>query len=218
MSELSRALADIQAIKAQLARSAQFHGYGAGSVCATALLALLAGLLQGIYLPDPVHQVELYLVLWVSTAGVALLIIEVDAFTRAQRLHPDMAWRMFAAAGAQFLPAILGGVLLTGVLLVSCRASLWMLPGLWQLVFSLGVFSSCTLLPRAMPVVGVWYMASGLMYLAGGQTGRALSPWAMAVPFAIGQLLVAAVLHLDHRDHRETDDRSRTPGHPSLRL
>jgi hypothetical protein len=215
MSELSRALADIQAIKAQVARTSKFHGYGAGSVAATALLALLAALVQAAYVPDPVHQIEAYLFLWVSTAGLALLAIEVDAFTRAQRLHADMAWRMFAAAAEQFLPAILGGILLTLVLLMSCRGCLWMLPGLWQLVFSLGVFASCKLLPRSMVVVGVWYMATGLMYLAGGQAGRALSPWAMGVPFAVGQLLVAAVLHLDHR---ETDDTARTPGRPSLRL
>ena len=42
----------------------------------------------------------------------------------------------------------------------------WMLPGLWQIVFSLGFLASCRVLPRPMFAVGVWYLAAGLVSLA----------------------------------------------------
>jgi hypothetical protein len=45
-----------------------------------------------------------------------------------------------------------------------------------------------------MFAVGVWYLVAGLTCLAVEGGPRTLSPWAMGIPFGIGQLLVAAVL------------------------
>jgi hypothetical protein len=70
----------------------------------------------------------------------------------------------------------------------------WMLPGLWEVIFSLGVFASCRFLPRQMFAVGAWYLAAGLVCLLLGSGHHALSPWAMGIPFGVGQLLIAAVL------------------------
>jgi hypothetical protein len=42
--------------------------------------------------------------------------------------------------------------------------------------------------------VGVWYLAAGLTCLMIESGPGVLSPWAMGIPFGIGQLLVAAVL------------------------
>jgi hypothetical protein len=42
--------------------------------------------------------------------------------------------------------------------------------------------------------VGLWYLAAGLACLVAESSHRALSPWAMGVPFGVGQLLVASVL------------------------
>jgi hypothetical protein len=92
-------------------------------------------------------------------------------------------------------------LLLTVVLVRYAPQSLWMLPGLWQVIFSLGVFSSCQFLPRPMFAVGVWYLAAGLICLALGGADWAFSPWTMGVPFGVGQLLVAAFLR-----YGETDD------------
>jgi dolichol kinase len=68
-----------------------------------------------------------------------------------------------------------------------------MLPGLWQVIFSIGVFSSCRFLPRPMIAAGVWYLFTGLLCLALGDN-RALSPTTMGLSFGIGQLIVAAIL------------------------
>ena len=110
---------------------------------------------------------------------------------------------MIHAAVEQFLPAIVIGLLLTVVLLRCAPQSLWKLPGLWQMIFSLGVFSSCRFLPRPMFALGVWYLAAGLTCLALGGGDREFSPWAMGVPFDIGQLLVATVLQFGYREAHE---------------
>jgi hypothetical protein len=53
MKDLERALADITAIRSQIARGTQFRGYGPITVAATGLLALLAAASQALFLPDP---------------------------------------------------------------------------------------------------------------------------------------------------------------------
>jgi hypothetical protein len=45
-----------------------------------------------------------------------------------------------------------------------------------------------------MVAAGAWYLATGLFCLGIGEV-RALSPWAMGIPYAIGQLLVAGILY-----------------------
>ena len=50
--------------------------------------------------------------------------------------------------------------------------------------------------------VAVFYLLTGLTTLAVAQGGRALNPWAMGIPFGVGQLLAAAVLYRAlERDH-----------------
>ena len=102
----------------------------------------------------------------------------------------------------QFCPCLIGGALVTVVLLRAAPESLWMLPGLWQIFYSLGIFASCRLLPRPTFWVAVFYLGTGLAVLAWPHGEAALSPWTMGVPFGAGQLLAAAVLYRTlERDH-----------------
>ena len=101
----------------------------------------------------------------------------------------------------QFLPSAIAGFFLTIVLVRFVPTAQWMLPGLWQIIFSLGVFSSCRFLPRPMLAAGAWYLLTGLTCLALGGN-RALSPWAMGIPFGAGQLLVAGILLFTSRRGR----------------
>jgi hypothetical protein len=129
---------------------------------------------------------------------VSLIIIIIEALVRAQRVHSGLAMEMVHCALEQFMPAIVAGLLVTVVLFKAAPASLWMLPGLWQVLFSMGVFSSSRVLPRPMFAVGVWYLATGLGCLAFGGGQLTFSPWLMGVPFGIGQLLVALVLQFGY--------------------
>ena len=63
------------------------------------------------------------------------------------------------------------------------------------MLFSLGVFASFRLLPKAVAAVGVFYLLAGVFNLTRASGPDALSPWAMGGPFAAGQLLTAAVLY-----------------------
>jgi hypothetical protein len=73
--------------------------------------------------------------------------------------------------------------------------SLWLLPGLWQVLVSLGVFASVRTLPRTVALGGAWYFVSGFVVLVLASHNHALSPWTMGLPFVIGQLLMATILY-----------------------
>jgi hypothetical protein len=195
MRELDKALADIVVIRSQIARTAEFRGYGPVTVAATGVLAVLAALVQALWLPDPVADVAGYLALWLTTAGISVALVGVEMVARSRRIHTVLADEMIQAATQQFVPAAVAGLLLTFVLFRVAPETLWMLPGLWQIVFSLGFLASCWSLPRPMFAIGVWYLAAGLGSLAFANEARAFSPWAMGAPFGIGQLLMAAILN-----------------------
>lgn len=199
MTELHRALSDIRSIRGQLARGMEFRGYGPSALAATGIAAWLAAFVQWSWLGALTHDVHAYLAVWVPTAVICFSIIVVEAYLRATRLHAGLAPQMMRAALEQFLPPLSVGLLLTVIICTRAPGVCWMLPGLWQLIFSLGVFASCRLLPAPVFAVGLWYMACGLACLALGSA--ALSPWAMGLPFGVGQLLVALALHHGYRQH-----------------
>jgi hypothetical protein len=205
MRDLNRALTDITLIREQLARDTEFRGYGPAALAATGILALVVAGTQALWLKEPAAHVHLYVWLWVATAAVSLVVIASETIQRSRRAHGDLAVPMLQSAVEQFLPAIVAGGLLTLALLRVAPTDLWMLPGLWQMVFSLGVFASCRFLPRPMFLVGIWYLACGLGCLAMVPVEQRLSPWVMGIPFGLGQLMVARLLNRNRMDIDDDD-------------
>src|ERR1700722_536117 len=141
MQDLDRALAEIGAIKNQLAQGEKFHGLGPTAFAATAVLAVLAAIAQGLWLPIASDHVQTFLALWISVAAVSAGVIGFEMKDRTRRLHSHLADEMIAAAVAQFVPAAVAAALLTGVIVVFSPQNLWMAPGLWQIAFGIGVFA-----------------------------------------------------------------------------
>jgi hypothetical protein len=200
MTELRQALDDISAIRTQVARGTQFRGYGPLSVASSGVLALLVGGAESRWMTGSNYGLKSFLGVWIAAAAVSVLLSALETIFRARRVHSGLAMEMIQAAVEQFLPCIVVGILLTVVLMRIAPQDAWMLPGLWEVMFSLGVFASCRFLPRQMFGVGAWYLAAGLVSLLVASGHHALSPWAMGIPFGIGQLLVAAVLRYGFED------------------
>jgi hypothetical protein len=203
MTELRQALDDISAIRSQVARGTLFRGYGPVSIASTGVLAMIVAAAQARWAPASEHDLKFFLSIWIATAGVAVLLSAVETLFRVKRVHSGLALEMIQAAVEQFLPCVVVGLLLTVVLVRIAPQDSWMLPGLWAVVFSLGIFASCRFLPRQMFAVGAWYLAAGLVCLLVAASHHALLPWAMGISFGVGQLLVAAVLCFGFEDALE---------------
>ena len=201
MQDLDRALAEIGAIRSQLARGERFHGLGPSAFAATGVLAMLAAGAQGLFLVAPAAHAPTFLMVWIAVAAVSGGVIGFEMWGRSRRMHSQLADEMIAAAVGQFVPAAVAAALLTGVLWLYGPQCLWMTPGLWQIAYGVGVFASCRFLPPAMRLVGGWYVAAGLACIALGQGPHAFSAWSMGLPFGAGQLLVAAVLRFSDAGH-----------------
>ena len=193
--ELHEALAQITEIRRQIARTETFRGYRSATVASTAGVALLAGIGQAICLPQAAADPLRYVALWGGGAALCLAVTGVELALRCRRSVSTHASRITWLAVEQFLPAVLVGGVLTGAVVRSAPENLWMLPGLWSLLFSLGVFASCRLLPRATFWVGIWYLLAGGVCLGCLSPETSMSPWTMAVVFGTGQLLGAAILY-----------------------
>jgi hypothetical protein len=200
--ELREALTQITEIRLQLARTEVFRGYRAMPVAFSGAVALGAGLVQAATIADPLAGIGAYLSLWIGAAVVSASAAGLEMMIRARNATSPMTREMTWLALEQFCPSLVAGGLLTVVLVRAVPESAWMLPGLWQIVYSLGIFASCRLLPRATWWVAAFYLVTGLAVLALARGEAALSPWAMAIPFGAGQMLAAAVLYSTlERDH-----------------
>jgi len=193
VSDFRQALAEINAIRTQVARDTQFRGYGPITIAASGILALLVAGVQSAMSRDGGDFLS-FLAVWVATAAISIALTATETIRRARRVHSGLANEMLQAAMEQFLPALIVGLLLTAVMSWAAPQELWMLPGFWQLLFSLGVFASCRFLPRQTKMVGIWYLVAGLTCLVVQSGPKTFSPWTMGIPFGVGQLLVAAVL------------------------
>jgi len=202
MNDLHKALGDISSIRRQVAQSTEFRGYGPATLAGTGLLAILAAGAQALWVPDPADHVSAFLSIWITTAVLSATLIGTQMKARARRIHSGMADEMMRTAVEQFLPSVGAGALMTFVLVRFVPAALWMLPGMWQVIFSLGVFSSCRFLPRPMAAAGAWYLLTGLISISLADN-RALSPWTMGISYGVGQLLVAAILLFGAKEARD---------------
>ena len=199
MRKFHDALADLQVIRGQIARGTRFRGYDPGSIAGSGLLAVLVASLEARAAPGRAGSIWAFVHIWIASAIAAAAFIGFETRRRAHREHHECAHEMLRSAIEPFLPALVAGALLTGVLLRVAPEDAWMLPGLWELLISLGFFASRQLLPRSVFLVGVWYLVAGLTCLALGKARSAPSPWEVGVPFGIGQALFALTLQIGYR-------------------
>jgi hypothetical protein len=193
--DLQEALTQISEIRQQVARSETFRGYRAAPVAFSGLVACLAGACQNTLVPVAQENLFAYLGLWIGAALLSMLVTGLTMIWYCKQSTSSLSRTNTRLAVGQFLPSVVAGGLVTVVLFQHAAECLWMLPGLWSIFFSLGIFASYRLLPKATFWVGVFYMTAGVLCLVWAKDDFAFSPWAMGVPFGLGQFLSAGVLY-----------------------
>jgi len=200
MSDLDKALADIIVIRSQIAAGTAFRGYGPAAMVVTGGIALVTCILQSVLLGKPTESPLAFLLGWAAAALLSLIVIWIEMLARSRRHHSGLADAMIHQAVEQALPAGVAGLLLAVMLWKFAPEALWMLPGLWQILVSLGTFASVRLLPRSVALAGAWYFVAGFSVLLLASQSHALSPWTMGLPFVIGQSLMATILYFASGD------------------
>jgi hypothetical protein len=195
MSDLHKALTDISNIRLQLAAGTMFRGFGPMVIAATGMMALATAIVQ-VLLFDPVHDAATFVAVWTALAIVCAALIGFEMVARTKRHHGGLADAMLFNAVEHFLPVGAAGAVVCAILLRFAPDAAWLLPGLWQLLIGVGLFVALRFLPRSISIAAAWYFLAGATVLILSAQSRALSPWAMGIPFGVGQLLVAGLLHV----------------------
>lgn len=193
MHDIDSTLDDIFRLREQLAASSRFQGFAPGIVALTGAFALALGGWQ-------IKTGENGLIAWIWLAAVCAMLIGTEAIIRARTLHRSMADRMLNTTLNRFMPVAMAGAIIGISVIFRAPEHARLLPGVWQVLMGVGIFAVLSGLPRQM----VW--AAGFYFIAGavsldlcGDNGPATA-WLMGLPFGIGQLLVAAILHFTARE------------------
>lgn len=192
MMDLRDALSQIADIRQQLSMTQTFRGYRSLSTAFTGAVAAITAIVQAEWVPTG-RPFQNYLYCWFAAAVVSLLVVGIELFVRARRstnAQRQMSW--FAIE--QFMPSFVGGAMITYVIAFYHWDSVPLLPGIWAILFGMGVFASRRLLPKPTFLIGGFYMLAGLLILT-LPAKAALSPWTMGLTFGIGQLSAAGMLY-----------------------
>jgi hypothetical protein len=197
--DLSRALADIAAIREQMAKGEIYRGYRPLPIAASGLIGFAAAWLEapGLGRSDPVG----FVLYWSAIAALAGF-VGASEIIHNYVVHDDVAARrQTRRVVGQFLPSVLAAAIVTASLVhlssagSENRALLSILPGLWAICFGIGTFASRPYLPRASTLIAVFYYAAGVALLWNARD-EALSGWWVGGTFGAGQLMAAIVLHV----------------------
>ena len=190
--DVPRALDQIAAIHAQMAKGEVYRGYRSLPLAASGLIGFLAAWLQPARLgsADPVG----FVLYWAAVAGAAMLVGSSEIIY-AYAMEDDVAARrQTRRVIGQFVPSVVGGALITICFLRLDTALVPLLPGLWAFCFGLGTFASRPYLPKATGWVALFYYAAGVGLLWFARGPEPLSGWWVGATFGTGQMLGALVI------------------------
>src|ERR1700679_3673734 len=89
--QFKQALTEISALRLQMARNTEFHGFGPATLAMTGGLAIAASVIQSLWLPDPASTINCYLGLWSGTAVLSVVLIAAEAVRRSRKAHQGLA-------------------------------------------------------------------------------------------------------------------------------
>ncbi|MFH0793053.1 MAG: hypothetical protein V2A74_03370 [bacterium] len=199
--ELSKAVSQIQEIHEHLAKGEVYRGFRAPPLAASGVCALIAPMLQPHMTPagDPVAEI----VYWVGVAAVAGLIGGIEIFYNYLFREDSFSRRRTRKVLGQFLPCLMAGAAITAAVVRADAGAIPFLPGIWALLFGLGIFAARPYLPRATGWVALFYFCAGCVMLLAVGGGTEFSHWGLGVTFGVGQIAGAIVLYwnLERKDH-----------------
>jgi len=191
---IDQALEDLAEIRSSLNKAETFRGYRSASILATALVAWIGCLLQSRWVNPESPALGDFLGVWIRIGLFCAVLSFGEVVFRYWRSGP-MFRHMTRSAVGPMIPALMTGFALTVVMAGYAPDVGWILPGLWSIVFGLGVAASSRFLPKMVMVVACYFVVCGLLSIVLSTRGWAYSPWLMGVSFGGGQMLTAAILY-----------------------
>ena len=200
--QLRDALSDIADMRAALDRNHSIRGFRSIAIGISAAFVLLGSFIQLHF--DINSSPARYMDIWLCVAIASLAITLVEMIVRGRKSNEFAVWKMHGRVIGSLMPAFVAGAIVTAALIVNlddhsqidfARPNFWMLPGVWALIYSLGLFSCSNVLHRATQAAAWYFLTAGCVYLWANWSHRTVEAWHMVAIFGVGQCLLAAILY-----------------------
>lgn len=193
--DIKTAYEKISDIHGHLVKAETFRGYPAFTVLFAGITAFLFAAVQS-SIRNKISD-KAFIIQWLIVAGINVSIISMEILMDYFKKNSYFKKRQMIIVFLQFIPSLTAGLLVAVIFLKYQISSLNLLPGIWAILFSMGIFSMRPYLARFTGYIGLFYMIAGccLIYIA--PENMSLSPWSMGFTFGTGHIFAAYVLYLD---------------------
>lgn len=193
MTRLTDALSCLADIHAHLAKGEVYRGLESRPVLWSGLLGLSAAIAQPILFP--IVDARLFVYYWLVVAGAAAL-IGISGAVLSYYLDDDsIARRRARIVAGQFTPCVAAGVFIPLAMLSILDQTVGLLPGLWAVLYAMGLFAARPYLPHHIGWVALYFLVAGTLLIQILPRDAVPSPWYIAGVFSVGQGALAYVLH-----------------------
>jgi hypothetical protein len=200
--EMHRALSGIREMGDVLARARHSTCFRPIPIALTALMAVVASVMSPLFVESGSPMGASFVRYWIVIAGVNAMIVAIDLGHQYWRTDSELQRSKTRIAIYQFAPCIVIGAFATLCLTSTNHLYVSLLPGLWCMVVSLGMFATLYNAPPAMIFPAAYYAVVGGLYWRFNAWSCGLGPWSMGIAFGIGQAWIAVVLWRGVRDAR----------------
>lgn len=198
--EVHKALDQISEIHEHLTRAELYRGYRSVPIALSGFLALIAAAVQPRF--AGAESPTAFVGYWVVVGILGILLAGGGVVYNYRKEESCRARRMTRIVVGQLLPCLVAGAMLAFLMGIANQQTVAFLPGLWCILYSLGVFASRPYLPRMTGWVGLFFLIAGGVLLALAPAGSSLSPWGMGLTFGMGQVFGAVILYWNlERNH-----------------
>ncbi len=193
MSELDDALEQVREIHRHAARAAVYKGYRAAIVALSGVVGVAAGV-AGPYVA-PGYAAGRLIFYWSAIAAFNIGVCGTLMLYRFLRRETQLERVRTLAVAGQFTPLILAGALVSAVFYSTAAETQRLLPGIWALLFALGIVGLRPYLPALTILGAAWYLAAAVLLFAVTRYEPRFFHYGMGLAFGGGQLLSAGILY-----------------------
>ncbi len=197
MIEVNKAIEQLSEIHRHLSKTEIFRGLSALPIAIMGLIAILGGYFQPYFIN---HESINFIYYWFAIAVINIIfsgcVIAYNYLYKESQFDQKRTLRTIG----QVIPAIVSGLVVTGYFIMDLNLMLYVqiLPPVWNILFSLGIFSAKPYLPRWIIIPALYFLVCGfLLMFLWNETGLS-AHWKMPISFGIGFFLSAGVFYWEN--------------------
>jgi hypothetical protein len=193
MNDSSDAMNKISEIYSQLSKTGVYRGYKPHVIAFSGIISIIAAILKPylILTQTSMNFIIYWVIIAVINLTICTLMILYQYFFKENQFERQKTLIIMI----QFIPMIIAGGIATIFLSYNDGTSILLLPGIWAILFGMGIFNVRPYLTNLTIIAAIFYFISSivLFYLKFYHVN--LLSIGMGLTFGIGQLLSAFILY-----------------------